>query len=985
MIRIISWSFSLSLHGYSRTNKKPGFRREVALAIIVLMLLANLMAIFILIPLSPVGAQSIEQRAEPAIIVGSDLPDFIGTAIDEIWVYAYAGGDWKQIPFQIDERNDLNGSYFFGAEDEVLDENDEIVFMPYDAGNSAPSTNWALGTEQQRYEVTVEDPIDSSTKYVYIYKSSNLSKIFTENYVDYDEISHVIKATDYTIGFDDNYIGIMDEMRINTSAGGDNTDILDRLKYRIQITPDIIPIQFYEDNSSYNLIGYKDGPVRVIQQVHTGDLLEIQAAFVDTIYAYKSYSIVTREMTIGISPDRVQVSLDFLNASTNMTYYDSNSNELKIDGSPDTPTSNDVPTWAEVTGYHGTIITIGNFSEIGGTQSLYYTDDNTSIDPPESEPGQYGDCGISITNPPIGSPTMYFSYYFLPADRGNIGSTYANYTDEPLIIGTLFQYADATPPPEFKDVTAFPDPQEVRGEVNISAVIEDNLNATYGAWVDITDPNGGSAGNFSMSYDSNANRYYSIGTYDTVGKYTFVIWTNDTSGNWNSSSGQFVMQDTTLPAIADVTSLPDPQEVNGQVNISANVTDIEIYRVWVNITDPNGDSVGNFSMSLDSKTNRYYLNRAYGIVGTYLLIIWANDTADNWNSSSGLFEIQDTTPPTAYAGSDRAVTEGTIVVFDGSGSTDNVGVVTHTWTFIDVTLQTLSGANPTYTFHNAGEFEITLNVSDAAGNWNTDTMWVNVSEMIMTGSISGIVRDEDGNPINDAIVTLVDTSFAAITDETGYYIILNVSAGIYNITASKSGFENGTITGVIVTAGQDRMNEDFTLKKVVEKEPENYLWIILIVVIVLVILSLIFLLLPKLKKEKEEGRAVLDKGSKAERVEPVVEEKKVEEEEPGEPLWEAVERTNAVSGYESTDDLLDGIEPRETEPETETLPLPDVGGLSPEVLDIERELEELLREEPKPKKPEKELKDELEALSEELDKILGEPEEEEAEGKDKKD
>ncbi len=41
--------------------------------------------------------------------------------------------------------------------------------------------------------------------------------------------------------------------------------------------------------------------------------------------------------------------------------------------------------------------------------------------------------------------------------------------------------------------------------------------------------------------------------------------------------------------------------------------------------------------------------------------------------------------PTANAGPDQRVDEGTIVTFDGSGSTDNVGIVNYTWTFNDGT------------------------------------------------------------------------------------------------------------------------------------------------------------------------------------------------------------------------------------------------------------------------------------------------------------
>jgi len=976
-------SFSISSIKYSGANKKPRFRRMAVLATFAMFLLANFVAIFIFNPISPVSAQSIEQRVEPVIVLGSELLNFDGAATDEIWVYAYVGGEWKQIPFQVDERNDLNGSYFFGADDGVLDGNDEIVFMPFDAGYPAPASSWVLGTEAQRYEIIVTDPIDSSVKYVYIYNSSSLTKTFTEDYVHYDPISHEIKSSDYTIGFNDTYSGLMNEMRVNTSAGGDNTDILDRHKFRFQVTPIIFPIQIDEEDLLYNLVDYKDGPVRVIRQVtQQNETADFFVRIEKTVFAYKSVLNGVKTMIINISADWMRISLDFYNSSIPMTYYDSNLNDLTIDGSQDTPISTDIPTWSEVTGSHGTLITIGNFSELGGTQSLYYNDYDNSEDQPEYEPGEYGNHGIHITDPQAGSSTMYFSYYFLSAELGNIGSTYGDYSLNPITITTLLQYVDPSPPPEIRDVISLPDPQEVFGNVKISAIIEDNMDELYGVWINITDPSGDPVENSSMAYDSNTHRYYHNGIYDKLGTYSYIIWANDTSNNWNFSSGQFMIQDTTSPTITDVTAIPYPQEVNGYVNISAVVGDVFLDGVWVTVTNPNGFSMGNFTMSYDLNAGRYYYNRPFSIVGTYQFIVWANDTSGNWNSSSGQLETQDTTSPVANAGLDQPVNRGTIVSFDGSSSTDNVEIVNYTWTFTDVTLQTLYGVNPTHSFENVGSFEVTLNVSDASGNRDTDTMWVNVSEVILTGSISGKVNDGDGDPIEGAIITLVGTSYVTTTDETGYYLIQNITAGVYDIEVTIDGYEAETITNVRILAGQDRLNEDFALKKIAGEGGDNFLWIILIIGIILVILLLIFLLLPRLKKEKAEVEALSLKELKREPVELAVAEEKIEEYVPAEPPLEVVEPITVAPDYEGPDELIEDIELEETELDIETIISDDLEGSRSEDIDIEKELGELLREAPDAKEPKKELKDELEELSKEIDKILNEAKEMETEDED---
>jgi len=256
------------------------------------------------------------------------------------------------------------------------------------------------------------------------------------------------------------------------------------------------------------------------------------------------------------------------------------------------------------------------------------------------------------------------------------------------------------------------------------------------------------------------------------------------------------------------------------------------------------------------------------------------------------------------------------------------------------------------------------------------------------------------------MVRLVGTFYEATTNGTGNYMIPNIMAGIYDIEVTMNDYGTETNTQVTIQAGQDRLNENFALEKVSEKETENYLWVILIIVIVLVIIFILFSskILPKPKKEREREKVVPQKEYPQEELlqeelpqeefeeEPVVlaEVEELVEEEPIELPSEAVVDTVAAEGYdedyEDSEGLLEGIEieERESEPE-ETLTPEDLGGLSPEVIDIERELEELLKEQPKPTQPKEELKDELKALSEEIDKILNDTEEKDVKGKDKKD
>jgi len=102
--------------------------------------------------------------------------------------------------------------------------------------------------------------------------------------------------------------------------------------------------------------------------------------------------------------------------------------------------------------------------------------------------------------------------------------------------------------------------------------------------------------------------------------------------------------------------------------------------------------------------------------------------ADNQDNYPFMSPWEDVEPPVADAGPDLTVALGTTATFDGTKSIDDVAIKSYVWTFTDITPQTLTGMQPEYTFNNVGDFEVTLNVSDYANNWNTDTVTIAVVE-----------------------------------------------------------------------------------------------------------------------------------------------------------------------------------------------------------------------------------------------------------------
>ena len=107
--------------------------------------------------------------------------------------------------------------------------------------------------------------------------------------------------------------------------------------------------------------------------------------------------------------------------------------------------------------------------------------------------------------------------------------------------GTTIAITDTTPP-TIIDVQVSPSSQDAGGSVNISSNITDDF-LLFGVWINIVSPNGTILGNYSMDYDTTDGRYYFNSTYSQSGLYAFNIWANDSSGNWNSTSGSFEIKE----------------------------------------------------------------------------------------------------------------------------------------------------------------------------------------------------------------------------------------------------------------------------------------------------------------------------------------------------------------------------------------------------------------------------------------------------------
>jgi parallel beta-helix repeat protein len=199
---------------------------------------------------------------------------------------------------------------------------------------------------------------------------------------------------------------------------------------------------------------------------------------------------------------------------------------------------------------------------------------------------------------------------------------------------------------------------------------------------------------------------------------TLTVW--DPTGLSATDSLVVTVRDATPPQ-ADAG--PDKEVEMGsivQLDASASLDNVGMTGFSWTFESPEGP------VELPGKTASYRFDEP----GEYVVTLNVTDAAGNWDTDTLTVTVRDTTLPIASAGEDITADQGQEITLDGYGSLDNIGVVAWSWVFLlgdeEVTLE---GEAPTYTFEDAGVYEITLTVEDAAGNQATDEVQVTVKDI----------------------------------------------------------------------------------------------------------------------------------------------------------------------------------------------------------------------------------------------------------------
>ncbi|MGM0404827.1 MAG: NosD domain-containing protein [Thermoplasmatota archaeon] len=262
--------------------------------------------------------------------------------------------------------------------------------------------------------------------------------------------------------------------------------------------------------------------------------------------------------------------------------------------------------------------------------------------------------------------------------------------------------------------------------------------------VNVTWSHGDLSGKLALTDDGDGTWSGIITLDNSLDDLTYEIEVNDTSGNSVRGSEQTVtLTDDDIPTL-DTDDSPDTGTTGDTFDFDISASD-NIAVSSVNVSWSHGSANGNKALTLE---NGHWIGNVTldDALEDLTYQVQVNDTSGN-HMIGGLqnVTVSDVYAPTADAGSDIHIDEDTQITLDGSDSSDNVGIVSYTWT---IDGDEFDGEMLDHMFDQPGDYNVKLNVTDETGNYDTDTVDVTVFDITApTAEIDSDNRVDEDDPI----------------------------------------------------------------------------------------------------------------------------------------------------------------------------------------------------------------------------------------------
>jgi parallel beta-helix repeat protein len=206
--------------------------------------------------------------------------------------------------------------------------------------------------------------------------------------------------------------------------------------------------------------------------------------------------------------------------------------------------------------------------------------------------------------------------------------------------------------------------------------------------------------------------------FPNLGQFMITLTVVDVFGNWASDEFVITVVDRTPPVADAGEDLEVPMGDGFTLDGSASSDNVGIVRYqWIFERD------GVELEVLEGSVVVHWFDDP----GVYTAMLVVLDGVGLSGFDHVNITVRDTEAPVARAGPDAIVGQLEDLEFDGTLSTDNVGIVNYTWTFT-VGSKNLTRRGPSFQilFEEAGVYEVKLTVTDVDGNWDEDRLLVEV-------------------------------------------------------------------------------------------------------------------------------------------------------------------------------------------------------------------------------------------------------------------
>ena len=413
--------------------------------------------------------------------------------------------------------------------------------------------------------------------------------------------------------------------------------------------------------------------------------------------------------------------------------------------------------------------------------------------------------------------------------------------------------------PVISKVAADPDPQEIFGMVNISALVTDNYMVEEVKLL-ILDPTGASIGNFSMLFDGNSGVYYHETSYSILGIYSFDIWAKDGGGNWASAFSSFVIQDSTPP---DANAGADKEIMHGDTvtfdgSGSSDNHAIDSYE-WT-FTNGSGVVVVLYGVAPEHTFTK---------PGTYMVTLKVTDVSGNHDQDIMYVNVIGEKIPNAPENlAVSEVGEGFVLLTWTAPTTNTDGSELTNLKSYNVYRSNQSGGpytliatliilSESYGDRGLevgfeGFYVVTAFTSDDAESGYSNEALAKIPEK---GSISGTIVDEVGEPVVGATVELKKNGervVAVQSNARGNFTILNIEDGVYELVVTKTG--HVTLSRhVMMMGGAQIVVYDLTIERLPDTGPGGvpFNQILLLIVILVVVTAIVVAIVLKRRSRKK--------------------------------------------------------------------------------------------------------------------------------------